>query len=106
MKPTLFYIIVVFLFLLIPFSGIGYFGTMITDNYSVEHAKTQLKKDTDKLTTKEIQEKTKKIEKVEKKIGQQQLLWIGLASIGFISGISLLRNKKKITKKNVAQQRL
>ena len=96
MKPILFYIIVGLLFLLIPLSGIGLLGTMITDKYQVEHSRTFLELDSNKLTEKEVLEKAKEIDSLEKSINRQQILMIGMASIGLISGVSLLRNKKKI----------
>jgi len=98
LKPILFYIIVGLLFLLIPLSGIGLLGTMVTDKYQVEHARTFLEIDSKKLTEKEIREQTKEIDNLEKSVKRQQILMIGIATIGFISGISLLRHKKRIIK--------
>ena len=98
MKPIFFYIIVGLLFLLIPLSGIGLLGTMITDKYQVNHARTFLEIDSKKLTEKEIQNKTKEIDSLEKSVNRQQILMFGIATIGLISGISLLKNKKRIIK--------
>ena len=98
MKPIFFYIIVGLLFLLIPLSGIGLLGTMITDKYQVNHARTFLEIDSKKLTEKEIQNKTKEIVSLEKSVNRQQILMFGIATIGLISGISLLKNKKRIIK--------
>lgn len=98
MKALIFYIIVGILFLLIPLSGIGLLGTMITDKYQVEHARTFLEIDSNKLSEIEIREKNKEIDNLEKTVKRQQLLMFGIATIGLISGITLLRNKKKIIK--------
>ena len=98
MKPIFFYTIVGILFLLIPLSGIGLLGTMITDKYQVNHARTFLEIDSKKLTEKEIQEKTKAIDSLEKSVNRQQILMFGIATIGLISGITLLRSKKIIIK--------
>jgi hypothetical protein len=98
LKPIFFYIIVGLLFLLIPLSGIGLLGTMITDKYQVNHARTFLEIDSKKLTEKEIQNKTKEIDSLEKSVNRQQILMFGIATIGLISGISLLKNKKRIIK--------
>ena len=98
MKPILFYIIVSILFLLIPLSGVGLLGTMVTDKYQVEHARIFLDIDSKKLTEKEIQKKSKEIDNLEKSVNRQQILMFGIATIGLISGITLLRNKKRIIK--------
>ena len=98
MKVYLFYIIVGILFLLIPLSGIGLLGTMITDKYQVEHARTFLEIDSNKLSEIEIREKNQEIDNLGKTVKRQQLLMFGIATLGLISGITLLRNKKKIIK--------
>ncbi|KAB1160479.1 hypothetical protein F7018_00970 [Tenacibaculum aiptasiae] len=96
MKTLIFYIIVGLLFLLIPLSGIGILGTMITDKYQIQHARTFLEIDSNKLSEIEIREKSKAIGNLEKTIKQKQLLMFGIATIGLVSGISLLRNKNSL----------
>ncbi|MCG8839023.1 hypothetical protein G1K37_11765 [Tenacibaculum dicentrarchi] len=98
MKPIFFYTIVGLLFLLIPLSGIGLLGTMVTDKYQVEYARIFLEIDSKKLTEKEIQEQNKEIDSLEKSVNRQQILMIGIATIGLISGITLLKNKNRIIK--------
>ena len=98
MKPILFYIIVGISFLLIPLSGIGLLGTMATDKYQVNHARTFLELDSKKLTKNEIRERNIEIDNLEKNVNQQQVLMFGIASIGMFSGIILLRNKRRIVK--------
>lgn len=84
--------------MLIPLSGIGLLGTMVTDKYQVEHARTFLEIDSKKLTEKEILERTNEIDNLEKSVNRQQILMIGIATIGLISGITLLKNKNRIIK--------
>ena len=83
---------------MIPLSGIGILGTMITEKYQVNHERTFLEIDSNKLSEREIREKTKEINDIENNVKRQKLFMFGIAGIGLISGIMLLRNKKKILK--------
>ena len=98
MKKVVFYIVVGILFSLIPLSGIGLLGTMVTDKYQVEHARMFLKIDSKKLAENEIREMNKEIDKLENDVNRQQFLMFGIATIGLISGTILLMKRKKILK--------
>jgi hypothetical protein len=98
MKPLLFYTIVTLLFLLIPLSGLAYLKNGLLEKYEIEHTKL-LEMDIHQFKNGAVQEQINTINALEQSIQQQQLLLIGLAAIGLISGISLLKYKKHILKR-------
>ena len=101
MKPLFFYLILVLLFLLIPIGGIGFLGTMLTEKYQIENDRISLEVNTQKFTEQEIQEEINNIESLEKSVLKQQILMITIATIGLISAILLIKNRKRIIKNSL-----
>ena|SRR5690606_29376242 len=106
MSKVAYYIILIVCIILVPLCAIGFLGTMITDKYQVDHARTFVEIDSDRLTDTEKKNKLTEIDKLENSIRKQQIFVFALG-IGACIGTSyLLIKRKQLIKKNVAQHRL
>jgi len=106
MNKVAYYIILIVCIILVPLCAIGFLGTMITDKYQVDHARTFVEIDSGRLTETKKQQKLTEINDLEKSVRKQQIFVFALG-IGACVGTSyLLIKRKKLIKKNVAQHRL
>ena len=74
---------------------------MITDEYQVDHAKTFVEIDSNRLTKTEKEAKLKDIEKLENSIQKQQFFIFALGLSACFGASYLLIKRKKLTKKTL-----
>ena len=101
MNKIVYFFLLILCIVLIPLSGVGFLGTMITDKYQVDHAKTFVEIDSDRLTKTEKEAKLKDIEKLENTIQRQQIFIFALGLSACFGASYLLIKRKKLIKKTL-----
>ena len=101
MNKVAYYIILIVCIILVPLCALGFLGTMITDKYQVDHVRTFVEIDSDRLTKTEKKNKLTEINELENSIRKQQIFAFALGIGACIGASYLLIKRKKLIKKTL-----
>ena len=103
MKPTIFYLIAVLLFLLPPICGLGIINTMVSEKYEVRDARLNLETD-DSKSEQQKNKEYKEIEELEKSIKNQQTGALTTGIAAFLIATVMLIKRNKIIKRSTTTE--